>query len=161
MDGQEKSLERRCLYHKNKSRPLAATQTISYSAGNEGHALALARWWCNQARDVHTQKDHFGRFKDIMETPDYPYNVLLQGQIATLPEGEVKSDVQIKKEEREAQKQARGRGRGRGRGDQGRGRRGRGQARGRGKGQVEDGHYSEMCSAESNSSSSSSSSSSD
>ena len=135
VDGQEKSLECRCLYHK-KNQTTGCKKTISYTADNEGHALAVARWWCNQARDVHTQNDHLKLFEDIMEIPYYPYDVLLQGQIATL-EGEVKTDVQIQKEEREAQKRARGRGRGRGRGDQGRGRKGRGRARGRGGGQVE------------------------
>ena len=123
--GQEKALECRCKFHA-KNKKTSCKKTITYSEDNEQHALSAARWWCNQALDMNTQKDHLELFNDLLEVPFYPYDVLLQGQITTPPVGKVKTDIELHAEMAAQQRQPK-----RGRGKQGEG---RGRQRGRGRG---------------------------
>ena len=109
VSGQERAFECRCPFHR-KNGTTNCKKTISYSQGNAEHALAAARWWCNQSLKTTTQFDHLKMFEDLMEVPFLPYDLLLEGQIVQAPVGHVKTDVEIATEIR-AQSQGRGRGR--------------------------------------------------
>ena len=90
----QSALECRCRFHRlNDS--TGCKRTIGYTAESEEHVLAVARWWCNQATKWRKQSDHRTCFRDIMEVPHYPLELLRAEQITDPPSGYVRTDEEI------------------------------------------------------------------
>ena len=91
---QELAFEVRCPFHRLHE-DHRCVKTISYSLATEEHSLSVARWWANQATYHNKQRDHMKCFKNILEVPVLPYDVLLQGQLTQKPSGPVLTDAEV------------------------------------------------------------------
>ena len=143
VEGAERSFEIRCPFHR-MNKKTRCVKTIEYKPDDEDHVLAVAYWWCNQAKLYDTQKMHRGCFKNLWEVPYHPLEVLQRDQITEAPAGYVETDAEVqarlaveRAQQNVASAQAKRRGRPRRKGDGQGSRGGRGRGKGGGRGSAE------------------------